>query len=95
MSLASNIDFLRHLPKLRAGTGRFSSALKDGANNRLLEVSGFGSNPGNLRMFSFVPDHLKNDTALVVVLHGCTKTRRATRLEPAGPRWRNATVLRC
>ena len=73
MSLAINIDFLRHLPKLGARTGRFSSASKDAANSWLLEVSGFGSNPGNLRMFSFVPDDFKNDSALVVVLHGCTQ----------------------
>jgi poly(hydroxyalkanoate) depolymerase family esterase len=72
MSLANNINFLRHLPKLSHGTQWFSAS-KDGANGRLLEVSGFGSNPGNLRMFSFVPDDLKNDSALVVVLHGCTQ----------------------
>jgi poly(hydroxyalkanoate) depolymerase family esterase len=73
MSLAGNIDFLRHLPKLRPGMGRLRSASNDGANSRLLEVASFGPNPGNLRMFSFVPDDLKNDSALVVVLHGCTQ----------------------
>jgi poly(hydroxyalkanoate) depolymerase family esterase len=73
MSIARNIDFLRHLPKLRAGMGKFRSASNDGVIGRLQEVAGFGSNPGNLRMFSFVPDDLKNDAALVVVLHGCTQ----------------------
>jgi poly(hydroxyalkanoate) depolymerase family esterase len=41
---------------------------------RLEEVSGFGSNPGNLRMFSYVPQRLAGEPALVVVLHGCTQT---------------------
>jgi poly(hydroxyalkanoate) depolymerase family esterase len=41
---------------------------------RLQEGRDFGSNPGNLRMFTYVPDPLPNAAALVVVLHGCTQT---------------------
>ena len=41
---------------------------------RLREVTDFGSNPGNLRMFTYAPDPLPNSAALVVVLHGCTQT---------------------
>jgi poly(hydroxyalkanoate) depolymerase family esterase len=41
---------------------------------RLKEVQGFGSNPGNLRMFTYLPRRLAADPALVVVLHGCTQT---------------------
>jgi poly(hydroxyalkanoate) depolymerase family esterase len=41
---------------------------------RLQEGRDFGSNPGNLRMFTYVPDPLPNSAALVVVLHGCTQT---------------------
>src|SRR3954468_3348178 len=41
---------------------------------RLREVRDFGSNPGNLRMFTYAPDPLPSSTALVVVLHGCTQT---------------------
>jgi feruloyl esterase len=37
-------------------------------------VTGFGSNPGNLRMLTYVPDTLVEPRALVVVLHGCTQT---------------------
>jgi poly(hydroxyalkanoate) depolymerase family esterase len=44
----------------------------DPALNRLVEVHGFGSNPGALRMFKYVPD--RPEPALVVVLHGCTQT---------------------
>jgi poly(hydroxyalkanoate) depolymerase family esterase len=40
----------------------------------LTEVVRFGSNPGNLRMFAFVPDRLAPSRPLVLVLHGCTQT---------------------
>jgi poly(hydroxyalkanoate) depolymerase family esterase len=36
-----------------------------------VQVSDFGSNPGNLKMFKYIPDNLKTPAALVVVLHGC------------------------
>ena len=35
------------------------------------EVSDFGSNPGNLRMFKHISDQLPASPPLVVVLHGC------------------------
>jgi len=35
------------------------------------EERGFGSNPGNLRMFSYVPANLPAGAPLIVVLHGC------------------------
>ncbi|MCS7482809.1 alpha/beta hydrolase family esterase [Umezawaea endophytica] len=37
------------------------------------EVTGFGTNPGNLRMFRYVPDNLPAGRPLVVALHGCTQ----------------------
>ena len=40
---------------------------------RLVEVTGFGSNPGNLRMFEHIPGGLGSGRPLVVVLHGCTQ----------------------
>lgn len=40
----------------------------------LAEVSGFGSNPGNLRMFKYVPDNLAASRPLVVALHGCRQS---------------------
>jgi feruloyl esterase len=42
--------------------------------SRLTEVFDFASNPGALRMFSYVPRGLPEDRPLVVVLHGCTQT---------------------
>ncbi|WP_201859857.1 extracellular catalytic domain type 1 short-chain-length polyhydroxyalkanoate depolymerase [Microvirga soli] len=42
--------------------------------SRLTEIVGFGSNPGNLRMLTHVPESVSSSPALVVVLHGCTQT---------------------
>ncbi len=44
--------------------------------DKLTEVSSFGSNPGNLRMLTYVPPHLPASAPLVVVLHGCLQTAR-------------------
>jgi len=40
----------------------------------LTEVTGFGTNPGGLRMLRFVPPDLPAGAPLVVLLHGCTQT---------------------
>jgi poly(hydroxyalkanoate) depolymerase family esterase len=76
VSLAQNVDFLRRLPKLPGinGLGDFGSSLRPDARSPLVEITDFGANPGNLRMFSFVPDRLQPQPALVVVLHGCGQT---------------------
>ena len=47
------------------------------------EETGFGSNPGNLRMFSYVPADLASGAPLIVVLHGC-KQKAATFARDAG-----------
>ncbi|WNV83825.1 PHB depolymerase family esterase [Umezawaea sp. Da 62-37] len=39
----------------------------------ITEVTGFGTNPGNLRMFRYVPDGLPAGRPVVVALHGCTQ----------------------
>lgn len=44
--------------------------------DKLTEVSSFGSNPGNLRMLTYVPPQLPDSVPLVVVLHGCLQTAR-------------------
>lgn len=38
------------------------------------EVANFGSNPGQLKMFRYIPDRLRQPAPLVVVLHGCAQT---------------------
>ncbi|MBR1285905.1 PHB depolymerase family esterase [Bradyrhizobium sp. AUGA SZCCT0177] len=73
MSLTKNVDFLRHLPKLSAFNG-LSGYGRSIVHSPLVEINDFGSNPGALRMFSFVPEHLPRAPALVVVLHGCGQT---------------------
>jgi poly(hydroxyalkanoate) depolymerase family esterase len=75
VSLAKNIDFLRRLPKLNGinGLGDWGRNLRQG-RSALVEVTGFGANPGDLRMFSYVPGELRQKPALVVVLHGCGQT---------------------
>ena len=40
----------------------------------LSEVTGFGSNPGNLRMFKYVPSGLPAGAPMVVALHGCAQS---------------------
>lgn len=39
----------------------------------LREVTGFGGNPGALRMFEYVPDGLPEGRPVVVAMHGCTQ----------------------
>jgi feruloyl esterase len=65
----------------RAGWRKLVRALKrhdgegDGTiTSRLRENFDFGSNPGNLRMFTYRPPSLADNPALVVVLHGCTQS---------------------
>jgi len=76
VSLANNVEFLRRLPKLPGinGLGDLGRGLRQGLRSPLVEVTGFGSNPGGLRMFSFIPGNLQQPPALVVVLHGCGQT---------------------
>src|ERR1700682_6260362 len=44
------------------------------ASDHLTELTGFGSNPGALRMFTYTPKNLAPSPPLVVVLHGCTQS---------------------
>jgi poly(hydroxyalkanoate) depolymerase family esterase len=76
LSLVKNIEFLRQMPKLQGLSGwqGFGQDLLRGSRGPLVETEGFGTNPGSLRMFSFVPEDLRPQPALVVVLHGCGQT---------------------
>jgi poly(hydroxyalkanoate) depolymerase family esterase len=40
----------------------------------LTPVSSFGSNPGSLNMYYYIPSGVSQSAALVVALHGCTQT---------------------
>lgn len=49
------------------------SGLAATSTSPLRETSEFGPNPGDLRMFSYVPKGLAEEAPLVVILHGCTQ----------------------
>jgi poly(hydroxyalkanoate) depolymerase family esterase len=61
------------------------------------EVAGFGSNPGNLRMFKFVPAGLPANAPLVVALHGCSQSAASydaeTGWQMLATRWQFALLL--
>ncbi len=82
--LASNLSGLRDARKLmddvmrQAGAGRLgTSTAAQPPRTALTRVTGFGSNPGNLGMLTYVPERLAPSPALVVVLHGCTQNPAA------------------
>lgn len=49
----------------------FSSIL---FSQSITQVTGFGTNPGNLNMFTYVPPGLSGTAPLVVAMHGCTQS---------------------
>jgi poly(3-hydroxybutyrate) depolymerase len=57
-------------------TARARSAPSDPGSHssHLQETVNFGSNPGALRMFTYLPAGLAAEGALVVVLHGCAQS---------------------
>jgi len=63
----------------------------------LSEVTGFATNPGNLRMFRYVPAALPSNAPVVVALHGCTQSAAAYDDEPGwtalAERWGFVLVL--
>jgi poly(hydroxyalkanoate) depolymerase family esterase len=71
-------DLRRHLEDALQEAGAAQGTPVFGAASKnLVEVGGFGSNPGRLRMFTHVPANLPRRPALVVGLHGCTQTAAA------------------
>jgi poly(hydroxyalkanoate) depolymerase family esterase len=76
VSLVKNVEFLRRLSKLHEinGLAAIARGLTPAADSPLVETTSFGTNPGDLRMRSFVPANLQQAPALVVVLHGCGQT---------------------
>ena len=53
----------------------------------LTQVTGFGSNPGNLLMYQYVPNALASNRPLVVVLHGCSQTAASVDNETGWTQW--------
>jgi poly(hydroxyalkanoate) depolymerase family esterase len=73
LSLVKNVEFLRRLSKMHQFNGleQVARNLTSAPRSPLVEINGFGANPGDLRMWSFVPASLEQAAPLVVVLHGC------------------------
>ena len=59
---------------LMRGLSRANPPDYSAVGTHLEEVLVFGANPGNLRMFKYLPAGLAANPPLVVVLHGCTQT---------------------
>ncbi|WP_395794775.1 PHB depolymerase family esterase [Aquimonas sp.] len=63
----------------------------------LTEVTGFGSNPGNLKMFKIIPAGLPANAPLVVALHGCAQSAASYDAETGwvllANRWKFALLL--
>lgn len=77
--LASTLSSLQHSRKLmyHVMRGAGAATAERPASTALRQVTGFGSNPGNLGMLTYVPERLPPSPALVVVLHGCTQNPAA------------------
>ena len=73
MSLAENVEYLRRLRELNGitGFGDFQRQSRPTPASPLIEIENFGSNPGRLKMFAYVPAQRQPLMPLVVVLHGC------------------------
>src|ERR1043165_6835251 len=67
--------YRRHWSTLLQTTGAKGGAHAPApASDHLTELTGFGSNPGALRMFTYVPKTGSASPPLAVVLHGCTQS---------------------
>jgi len=67
----SKFEGLLAAARKKAKLARGASARRP---TRLRELTGFGGNPGNLRMFAYAPKNLPPKAPLVIALHGCTQT---------------------
>ncbi|MFL6796156.1 MAG: PHB depolymerase family esterase [Xanthobacteraceae bacterium] len=66
----------RNWEKLMQAGAQLARAAADSGStsSHLSEVRDFGSNPGALRMLTYLPEQASSELPLVVVLHGCTQT---------------------
>jgi poly(hydroxyalkanoate) depolymerase family esterase len=75
-SLAS-LHRLSRLFQRKIGAASRGPSVATASAPSLREITAFGSNPGNLRMFAHVPSRTEARPALVVALHGCTQNALA------------------
>ena len=69
-NLADTISRLKNHRERNFATGK-------PVNDRLVDLSQFGTNPGALRARVYLPPALRDGAPLVVALHGCTQTAAA------------------
>ncbi len=58
---------------LAGGLSPVGGARAEAAAGTIEEVTGFGTNPGALRMYRYVPSGLPEGRPVVVAMHGCTQ----------------------
>ncbi len=58
----------------------------------LTEVTNFGTNPTNLRMYLYVPDRVAAQPAILVAIHYCTGTGPAFYSGTSSRRWPTSTA---
>ncbi|WP_395297891.1 PHB depolymerase family esterase [Kitasatospora hibisci] len=61
-------------PATAATDGSAANAAGAAVSGTFRQITGFGTNPGNLAMFSYVPAGLPAGAPLVVAMHGCVQT---------------------
>ncbi len=80
-----------------AAAGLSLAAPEPARADGLTEITGFGSSPGNLRMFRYAPADMAANVPVVVALHGCTQSATAYDDEPGwtalAERWKFLLVL--
>jgi poly(hydroxyalkanoate) depolymerase family esterase len=76
----------RVLAVLAAALVMAACGLQDAHATTLTQVTGFGSNPGNLQMFEYVPAGSAN-RPIVVALHGCTQSAAVFDDESGWTKW--------
>lgn len=83
LAALANMTKLAHQPRFQRRWERLLSTLDsvkawsdqvDGEASRLTAVRDFGSNPGELGMYKYLPERLPPSAPLVVLLHGCTQS---------------------
>ncbi|WP_405800390.1 PHB depolymerase family esterase [Streptomyces halstedii] len=75
---------------LAAAAGTVALAQPAAAAGGLTPVTGFGSNPGNLSMYTYVPAGLPAGAPVVVALHGCAQSADAYYASSGWPKFADA-----
>ncbi|OKJ42325.1 extracellular catalytic domain type 1 short-chain-length polyhydroxyalkanoate depolymerase [Streptomyces sp. CB01580] len=82
--VAATLSTAATAPPAEAAAPKAASAVAAGG---LQPVTGFGTNPGNLQMFAYVPADLPANAPVVVALHGCTQTADAYYANSGWPKY--------